>query len=199
MPKVGVAPIRRREIFEAATRIVAEKGLHRATMRDIAEAANVSTGTVQYYFRSKENLLGETLTFVSERIQRRAIRAMGSHETAEAKLEAIMRALLPKGPDRRRDWQVWFLAWSEATQSQDIRENIMTRMGSWDDLVIGVLEQWPSGPHAPDVLRSCARDLNALLNGLSVDLYITGTNNDPHEIQRAADSLLGLVRATLER
>ncbi len=197
MPKVGVAPIRRREIFEAATRIVAEKGLHKATIREIADAAKVSTGTVQYYFKSKDNLLIETLTFVSERIQVRAHRAMTGKDSPEERLLAVMTALLPKGPERRRDWQVWFLAWSQATQSRSLRDQINTRMSSWNQLVISILSDWPGGPHDDDALRQCARDLNAMLNGLSVDLVITGTNNDQAEIQRAASAIVGLAAANL--
>lgn len=194
-----MAPIRRREIFEAATRIVAEKGLHRATIREIADAAKVSTGTVQYYFKSKENLLIETLTFVSERIQVRARRAMARHESAEDRLRAVAEALLPKGPERRRDWQVWFLAWSQATQSRSLREQIHARMTSWDQLIITILADWPGGSTDPETLTQCARDVNAMLNGLSVDLVITGLNNDPEEIRRATAALLRVVNAGLTR
>lgn len=48
---------RRRLILENAARLFAEKGFHRTTTRDIAEAADVSEGTLYNYFVSKDEIL----------------------------------------------------------------------------------------------------------------------------------------------
>lgn len=48
---------RRRQILEGAARVFAEKGYHRTTTRDIAEAADVAEGTLYNYFASKDDLL----------------------------------------------------------------------------------------------------------------------------------------------
>jgi AcrR family transcriptional regulator len=48
---------RRTLILEAAARLFAEKGFHRTTTRDIAEAADVSEGTLYNYFENKDELL----------------------------------------------------------------------------------------------------------------------------------------------
>ena len=44
------------EILVAATKVFIEKGFKGTTIRDIAKEANISLGTMNYYFRSKENL-----------------------------------------------------------------------------------------------------------------------------------------------
>src|SRR5436309_13810343 len=49
---------RRQEILDSAMRVFAEKGVSKATVADIAEAAGVAKGTVYLYFGSKEHLLG---------------------------------------------------------------------------------------------------------------------------------------------
>jgi AcrR family transcriptional regulator len=51
------AAARRTQILDAAARLFAEKGFHRTTTRDIAEAADVSEGTLYNYFESKEEML----------------------------------------------------------------------------------------------------------------------------------------------
>ncbi len=48
---------RRSQILEAAGRVFAEKGYHRATTKEIADAAGISEGTIYNYFSSKEDLL----------------------------------------------------------------------------------------------------------------------------------------------
>ncbi len=41
--------------------LIAERGFENVTMRQIAEAANVSLGTITYHFRSKEELIATAL------------------------------------------------------------------------------------------------------------------------------------------
>jgi AcrR family transcriptional regulator len=48
---------RRDQILEAASNLFAERGFHRTTTRDIAEAAEVSEGTLYNYFKDKDDLL----------------------------------------------------------------------------------------------------------------------------------------------
>lgn len=47
----------RQRILEAAVSVIAAKGFHQATMREIARAAGVATGTVYLYFKGKRDLL----------------------------------------------------------------------------------------------------------------------------------------------
>jgi AcrR family transcriptional regulator len=48
--------IRREEILNAAKGVFAERGLHQTAIADIARAANLSYGSVYWYFDSKESL-----------------------------------------------------------------------------------------------------------------------------------------------
>lgn len=48
---------RRRQIFEAAVQLFAEKGYHSATVREIAERAGLGKGTLYEYIRSKKEML----------------------------------------------------------------------------------------------------------------------------------------------
>ena len=52
---------RREQIIGAAMRVFAQKGFARATNRDIANEAGITTGLIYYYFKSKEDLLREAL------------------------------------------------------------------------------------------------------------------------------------------
>jgi AcrR family transcriptional regulator len=69
---------RRQEILDAALHTFTDKGVSKATVADIAEAAGVAKGTVYLYFGSKEHLLlalrdrftDELLTHVSDLLGR---------------------------------------------------------------------------------------------------------------------------------
>lgn len=57
---------RRTLILEAAARLFAEKGFHRTTTRDIAEAADVSEGTLYNYFDNKDQMLMGIMSLLVE-------------------------------------------------------------------------------------------------------------------------------------
>jgi AcrR family transcriptional regulator len=52
---------RRREIVRAASRVFAQKGFSSATVRDIADDAGTLSGSLYYYFDSKEAIAEEVL------------------------------------------------------------------------------------------------------------------------------------------
>ena len=52
---------RREQILDAAMRVFAEKGFSRATNRDVAREAGITTGLIYYYFDNKEALLQAVL------------------------------------------------------------------------------------------------------------------------------------------
>ena len=57
MPKVGMEPIRRAAVIRAAQECIAEAGFENTTMVAIARRAHCSTGTVNHYFKNKEDVL----------------------------------------------------------------------------------------------------------------------------------------------
>jgi AcrR family transcriptional regulator len=62
MPRVAREAGTRERIIDAARAVMLNKGLVRATTKEIARAAGVSEGTIYNYFASKEDLFLCTLT-----------------------------------------------------------------------------------------------------------------------------------------
>jgi len=52
---------RQREILAAARQVIFAKGIHRATVDDVATAAELSKGAIYLYFESKESILAHLL------------------------------------------------------------------------------------------------------------------------------------------
>ncbi len=59
MPKVGMEPIRRKQIIDAALRQIADKGIDGVRLEDISRDCGVSKGIVSYYFGSKRSVVYE--------------------------------------------------------------------------------------------------------------------------------------------
>jgi AcrR family transcriptional regulator len=61
---------RRNQILDAATQVFAEKGFHRATIKDIARVAGIADGTIYTYFASKTAVLLGILNRLNESEER---------------------------------------------------------------------------------------------------------------------------------
>jgi AcrR family transcriptional regulator len=65
----AITGARRAQILDAAVQVFAQKGFHRATVKDIAKAAGVADGTIYNYFDNKEDLLASMVVRFAEIIQ----------------------------------------------------------------------------------------------------------------------------------
>ena len=68
MPKFVDAALRRQEVVEAVFRIVAADGLERASLREVADEAELAVGSVRHYFASSDELLTHSFGVVVDRI-----------------------------------------------------------------------------------------------------------------------------------
>jgi AcrR family transcriptional regulator len=73
---------RREQILEAAGRVFSERGYHMTKMKDVADAAGVSNGTVYNYFASKEEVLQALLSRLNETEKRSEHFAQGLEATS---------------------------------------------------------------------------------------------------------------------
>lgn len=73
---------RREQILDAATTIFAEKGFHRATIKEVARAAGVADGTIYNYFENKAALLLGLLERLNESERRGPDFARGAEREA---------------------------------------------------------------------------------------------------------------------
>src|SRR6266581_8418763 len=61
---------RRTQILDAAAAVFAEKGFHRATIKEIARIAGIADGTIYTYFASKTDVLLGILNRLNESTDR---------------------------------------------------------------------------------------------------------------------------------
>lgn len=97
---------RRRRVLEAAIAAIAETGVERVRLADIAERAGMSAGHILYYFGSKDAILTETLTWSEHDLADRRGERLGEHADGEPRLRCFVDLYLPVGLRDAR-WNLW--------------------------------------------------------------------------------------------
>lgn len=90
MGKRSIKAIRRDELMDAAIEVVGTEGLNAATVAMIASRAGMSTGLVNHYFESKEELLALAMRNLSNLIRRDILDLMPPDPTPQQRLKAII-------------------------------------------------------------------------------------------------------------
>jgi AcrR family transcriptional regulator len=82
-------PSKRQRLVEAAVRVFYQQGVEKATIADIARAADVPVGNVYYYFKTKDQLI-EAAIGSHAHILDAVIAASDRHETPSERLKALI-------------------------------------------------------------------------------------------------------------
>ncbi len=123
MPRLIDVAAQRRVITDAAITVINETGLEGARLRDVARAANVTTGAVTHYFDGKNAVLEAAL----EEIVRRTLARMAAPRDPGARgdVAAFVRrvsAYLPIDEPSRQEWRVWLAFWGRAISDERLRD-----------------------------------------------------------------------------
>jgi AcrR family transcriptional regulator len=174
MPKEVDHPARRRELADAACRVIARNGLAGTTLAHVAEQSGWSIGSIRYYFPNKDELVASALWRVGERVDDRIRRGTAGGMTVN-ELRVAATELLPLDAHRREESQVLlaFLAQAAVVPAlADAAEGAAQRLQQ--PLAARIAHSVRAGelPAHLDAEREAAR-LRLLLDGLRVQLVTT--------------------------
>jgi TetR/AcrR family transcriptional regulator, transcriptional repressor of bet genes len=188
MPKLGMEPIRREQICRAAATVIAREGFAGTTLRKVADEAGVSTGMLNHYFSNRQDLLTQTLVFVSERTQNLSREAMDGLPPGWDRLKALLDAALPGDVALDEGWRVWINAYGEAVHLPELRHTIEARLQAWYPVLDHGLEGLVP-PDAPGEIPWSWR-LDALLNGLAIQAL---TSEAPLDSERIREEVIRML------
>ena len=180
MPKFVDAALRRQEVVEAVFRIVAADGLERASLREVADEAELAVGSVRHYFASSDELLAHSFGVVVDRIVGRLTAAddrlaeaqPGTPEHHQGVL-TLLGELLPLDDERAVDACVW-MAFKNAARTRPFLAAEADRSHRAVAAIVGRLVMDLSSAAEPDVavdqqrLVTEAERLLATLDGLTM-------------------------------
>jgi len=162
------------QVFRAATEVIARETFSGTTIKKVADAAGVSTGTVNYYFANKRAMLVETLSYISGEWNQDVRRAVEQSVPGRPRVRALVAAAGPTTSLNKLRWRVWTAAWSEALHTPELRTVLWRSYRQWLLLLgemFGMINKDLGGP-AVD-LAKVARVYDALQNGLFLQILIS--------------------------
>jgi AcrR family transcriptional regulator len=97
----------RLQAIRSAAAVFAEKGFHGSSTKDIAERLGIKQGSLYYYFKSKEEALGEVCLFGIEDYVDHMKEIAASDQSFEAKLTATVTSHLSSYRERNEALKVY--------------------------------------------------------------------------------------------
>ena len=113
MPKVGMAPLRRKQLIEATVTTVDQLGLVDSTVARIAGEAGLSTGIISHYFGDKEGLIFATMRKMLRDLHDAvASERKAAGTPAQDQLEAIVAGNFDETQINRTSSRAWLVFWA---------------------------------------------------------------------------------------
>ncbi|MBK0000863.1 transcriptional regulator BetI [Erwinia sp. S38] len=172
MPKVGMQPIRRRQLIDATLNTINEVGINDATIVQIARRAGVSTGIISHYFKDKNGLLEATMRDVTRQLRdavaARLEKLAGAG--AEARLCSIVEGNFDKTQVHSAAMKAWLDFWSSSMHQPSLHRLERVSSGRlFSMLVVEFRRELPR-----EAARIAGHGLASLIDGLWLRAALSG-------------------------
>ncbi|WP_399468691.1 TetR/AcrR family transcriptional regulator [Streptomyces venezuelae] len=163
----------REELLAAAMDTIAERGLDGLTMAGLGRQVGMSSGHLLYYFRTKDELLLQTLEWSEGRLGAERSALLSRPGTARERLDGYVDVYVPDGP-RDPHWILWLEVWNRSQNADaEARARQAAIEGAWHrDLVAILAEGVSRGEFRPVDPDRFATRTRALLDGFSVHVAV---------------------------
>ncbi|MGR6466402.1 transcriptional regulator BetI [Rhizobium sp. PAMB 3182] len=164
MPKVGMEPVRRKALIDAALLTIGQHGSLSVTMAEIAREAGVSSALAHHYFGSKEQLLLETVRSLLRDLREDVTAALTNAASPRERLSAILRVSFQEDQFAPGTIAAWLAFYAEAQRSEETRRLLVIyakRLRS--NLLSGLKRICP-----PDDAVRIAEGAAAMIDGLYI-------------------------------
>ena len=183
---------RRQELVSAASSLVTRKGLSAVRLRDVADAAGLTSGAVLYYYENLDELFTAAYDRAIERFCRQRERAIAGIADPARRLAATVRMAIPSGPD---DHEIRLLYELEPVAFRDqacaaLMSAYIERQAAMYTTILEVGAATHAFSLAHDA-RTIARNLIALEDGQG--LYVLMGRDDPADVERRILDYLAAV------
>lgn len=92
MSRRSIEEIRKEEIIQAFLKVISEKGLASASIREIANTVGCNHGILRHYFGSKEGLIKSTVDFLTDKYMSAFHEGISKYDSCIAQIEYLFQA-----------------------------------------------------------------------------------------------------------
>ncbi|MBP5857759.1 transcriptional regulator BetI [Marivibrio halodurans] len=196
MPKLGMEPIRRRQLIEATVAAIHEQGLAEATVKQISARAGVSSGIIHHYFGGKDALLAATMRAMLRDLRREVNTRLATAQTPEARLEAVIEASFSIDQFSGAVQTAWLSFWAQTPHSPSLarlaRLYLRRLRSTLRHALRGVIADEAAVEEAADGLA-------AIIDGLWLTAAVAPRSIDPAAARRIAWNYVRAQIALAER
>jgi AcrR family transcriptional regulator len=162
-------PARREAILEAACGAIVERGFAATRIVDVAQLAGTSTGTIHYYFETRDEVLMAALKWASERLFAR-IEAGAAH-SPRARLAHLLAVAVPAPGQARDEYVLWIELWLRVLHEPSLLGECEELSERWRSYFFAVVHDGvEAGEFAPVATPDEVADrLIALVDGLGFE------------------------------
>jgi AcrR family transcriptional regulator len=191
---------RRREVCDAARRVIARNGLEVTTLRDISREGGFTTGVLSHHFPDKEAVIAGAFAAASEDWIAHVRKSLGKAESAEEMLAALVDAAIPDDAARRGEWRLWAEMWTYAGRHPDFAAQLVATDALWEAEIRAVLESaQAAGVIGAIDVHAEAGVLARLVDGLGLRAWLTGRWADARRLLVGHLATLGVTKPLLGR
>ncbi len=176
MPKVGMEPIRRKSLIEAAIAAIQARGSLEVTMSDIARRAGVSQGLAHHYFGSKEELILSAMRYLLADFGQSVRSKLRAARSPRARVSAIIEASLSSEQFQPGTVSAWLVFYNHAQSSAAARRLLNVYLRRLNSNLISALKPI-AGPLAPEIAEGVA----SLIDGLYIREALSPGGRQPIE------------------
>ena len=167
-PRPQIDHVRRPQILAAAAEVIAERGLAKTRIADVAERAETSSPAVLYWFGTKNKLLTAALHEDERLFDELVAERLESLESPSAKLRELFEICAEDA-----NWTLWLELWTRSLHDEPMREAERQVEGRWRALLTEVIDDGRSaGEFTTDSAENAALAIGAMIDGLAVQVTI---------------------------
>ncbi|HVO01130.1 MAG TPA: transcriptional regulator BetI [Candidatus Cybelea sp.] len=186
MARDAIKELRRVQLIEATIDCVARKGFSELTLAEVAVTAKLSTGIVNFYFKSKDALLAATLAHMVEEYRRywRGNVAAAGPDAAD-KITAMLEGDFQRLVANRKTVTVWYAFWGETRWRPDFMSVCQDLNREFQSVAADLFAAL--GVPDPTLI---AKGFSAMSDGLWLDMLINPKETDRETARRVVRAFL---------